>query len=243
MKTLISFILNLAVLTVYANDLFLYETSSPFEMTEVINNKLVEVTPITGKTTTIKNNLSLKTTNNVTYMFPHRVVINHSDVTSVYFTESDVTYDTNTIPNIVKLENSTLILSVTGECYVVNDSENTVMVGTPMANIQFNKSKVFIKSGDKYTHVYNIEGKITVFDSKSRKKKELKEKDYLVITPQISMNPRDAKLTIGGNSFSVKEVDEDEVVHHTKETSILQSKLDNVLFINHNKEVFGIKLK
>lgn len=244
MKLFFSIFLSLAISSTYASNLFLYETYSPVEITEVVDNKVIELPFIVGKTFSIKNSLSIKSTNIVTYMFPHRVAISHNDNTSVYFTDNNTEYDNDfSVPNIVKVKNSSLIASVSGECYLINDSENMVIVGTPMANIQVNNANVFIKSGEKYTHVYVIKGKVTVFDARSKKKKELNEGDYLVITPQISMNPRDAKVTISGNSFSVKEVDDDEKLHHSNQTANLQSKIDNVTFVHYNKEIFGFKLK
>jgi hypothetical protein len=107
----------------------------------------------------------------------------------------------------------------------------------------FNKAKLFIKSADKYTHIYVSEGKCIVQDSKSsKKKKELKEGDYLVVTPQIVMSAKDARVATG-NSFSTKDIEDEEKNYHKKELDMLQSKLDNVLFVNYNNDIFGVKVK
>jgi hypothetical protein len=80
-------------------------------------------------------------------------------------------------------------------------------------------------------------------DGKSSKKKELKEGDYLVITPQVNLSPRSNVGISTGNSFSVKEVDDVEKEIHTKELEKLKNKLDNVLFVSYSTNIFGIKLK
>jgi len=80
-------------------------------------------------------------------------------------------------------------------------------------------------------------------DNKSKKKKELKSGDYLVVTPQVVMNAREASVTKLGNSFSVKEVEDEEKEVHSKELTVLKSKLDNTLFVNHGQNIFGFKLK
>jgi hypothetical protein len=84
---------------------------------------------------------------------------------------------------------------------------------------------------------------VTALDNKSKKKKELKSGDYLVVTPQIIMNAREASVTRLGNSFSVKEVEDEEKEFHSKDLDVLRSKLDNTLFVNLGQNIFGFKLK
>ena len=83
---------------------------------------------------------------------------------------------------------------------------------------------------------------MTVFDNKSKKKKDLNVGDYLVITPQVILSPREAKVTSSGNSFSVKEVEDDEKQAHAKEIELLQVKLKDTLFVNYGQNIFGVKL-
>jgi len=45
-----------------------------------------------------------------------------------------------------------------------------------------------------------------------------------------------------GNSFSIKEVEDTEKEVHVKETQVLTDKLNNVLFINYDANIFGVKL-
>jgi hypothetical protein len=46
-----------------------------------------------------------------------------------------------------------------------------------------------------------------------------------------------------GNSFSIKEVEDEEKEAHTKSIQSLKSKLDNTLFVNYGQNIFGFKLK
>ena len=84
---------------------------------------------------------------------------------------------------------------------------------------------------------------MTVLDNKSKKKKDLKEGDYLVVTPQVILNAREATVTKMGNSFSIKEVEDEEKDAHNKSIQTLKSKLDNTLFVNYGQNIFGFKLK
>ncbi len=147
------------------------------------------------------------------------------------------------MPNVVKVKESSFNFTFDGEIYCVNDTTNVYNIGTAMGFINFGKSKFFAKSGTKYTHVYVVEGTITVLDNKSSKKKELKQGDYLVITPQVNFSPRANTVVVSGNSFSIKEVDDTEKDIHTKELEKLKNKLDNVLFVSYSTNIFGIKLK
>lgn len=230
-----------------ANDLFLYESDKSVEVSEVINNKVNVLENIVGKTYSLTNNLSVvnNTNGSSTYIFPHRIAIQQRESTSVYFNSDDIKYVNDfKLPSVIHVKESSFNLSINGEVYVVSESTNQNVIGTSMVNISFDKAKLFVKSGDKYTQVYIDEGKALVSDSKSsKKKKELKSGDYLVVTPQIVLNARDATVKSSGNSFSIKETDDEELKLHKSSLINLQSKLDNTLFVNYNKNIFGIKLK
>ena len=129
--------------------------------------------------------------------------------TDVYFNGDIITYKNDfNLPEIVKVEDSSFTLSLMGQLYVVSEHTKQSTIGTSMGNIVYEKAKFFVKAGEKYTHVYAVEGKITVLDTKSSKKKELKVGDYLVITPQVNLSPRSNIGITSGNSFSIKEVED-----------------------------------
>ena len=244
MKRLISIFLMAFALC--ANDVFVYDFTGQPELSEVINNKVNNLEILVGKSYNLKNNLSLTTGTNATstYAFPHRIAFTQKESTGVYFTYDDIKYVNDfKLPEVIKVNESLFAPSVNGEVYVISECDKQNVVGTSMANILFSKAKLFIKSADKYTHIYVNEGKCIVQDSKSsKKKKELKEGDYLVVTPQIIMSAKDARVTTG-NSFSVKDIEDEEKSYHKKELDTLQNKLDNVLFVNYNNDIFGVKIK
>lgn len=247
MKKIINLILILGSLTLNADNLFLYDKSNKIEISDIRDNKLSVFTNVIGKTYSLKNSLSVVTDTNANcvYVLPHEIAIQQQEITSVYFTGDIIKYHNDfTIPSVVKIKESLFNLSLNGELYVVSKNTNQNTIGTSMANILFENAKLFIKSGDKYTHVYVVEGKCIVLDSKSsKKKKELKQNDYLVITPQITLSPREGVVKSSGNSFSTKDVEEDEALTHKKQSDDLQSKLDNTLFVNYDTNIFGFKLR
>lgn len=230
-----------------ANELFLYESDESVEISEVINNKVNVLENTVGKTYSLKNNLSIvnNTNGSSTYMFPHRVVVQQRESTSVYFNGDDIKYVNDfKLPSVVQVKESLLNLSINGESYIISENTNQNVIGTSMVNISFDKAKLFVKSGDKYTQLYVDEGNVLVSDSKSsKKKKELKAGDYLVVTPQIVLSARETSVKASGNSFSIKETDEEELKLHKNSLDNIQSKLNNTLFVNYNSNVFGIKLK
>ena len=232
--------------SLFANDLFLYDANEKTELSEVINNKLNILPTVNGQTFTLINGLSITTKTNdyANYMFPQRLAVSQLENTSVFFSQTQTTYENDfKLPNVVKVKESSFNFTFDGEIYCVNDTTNVYNIGTAMGFINFGKSKFFAKSGTKYTHVYVVEGTITVLDNKSSKKKELKQGDYLVITPQVNFSPRANTVAVSGNSFSIKEVDDTEKDIHTKELEKLKNKLDNVLFVSYSTNIFGIKLK
>ena len=239
-------IILLSCMSMFANELFLYDANEKTELSEVIDNKLNLLSTTGGKTFTLSNGLSITTKTNdyANYVFPHKIAVNQLENTSVYFSQTQIVYENDfKLPDIVKVKDSLFNFTFDGEIYCVNATTNVYNIGTAMGFINFGKCKFFAKSGTKYTHVYVVEGTILVLDGKSSKKKQLKEGDYLVITPQVNLSPRSNVGISTGNSFSVKEVDDAEKEIHTKELEKLKNKLDNVLFVSYSTNIFGIKLK
>lgn len=228
-----------------ANDLYLYDTNDQIEITEVINNKLNVLSPIVGKTYTVTNSLNINTTNSsVTYVLPYRIAVFHKENTSTYFNQTSTEYVNDfKLPSVVKVKDAMFNFTVNGELYCVSESTNMNTLLTTLCSVAYSQSTFFVKSNEKFTHLYVVAGTVTVLDNKSKKKKELKSGDYLVVTPQIVMSAREASVTKLGNSFSVKEVEDEEREVHSKELDLLKSKLDNTLFVNYNQNIFGIKLK
>jgi len=235
----------LTAINLYANDLFVYDTNDQVELTEVINNKLNVLPTTVGKTYTITNSLNINTTNSsVSYIVPYRIAVFHKENTSTYFNQTSTEYVNDfKLPDVVKVKDAMFNFTVNGELYCVSESTNVNTLLTSLCSVAFSQSTFFIKSNEKFTHLYVVSGTVTALDNKSKKKKELKSGDYLVVTPQIIMNAREASVTKLGNSFSVKEVEDEEKEVHSKELIILKSKLDNTLFVNYGQNIFGIKLK
>ena len=235
----------LTALNLHANDLYLYDKNNDVEFTEVINNKLNVLPTTIGKTYTITNSLNINTTNSsVSYIAPYRIAILQKENTSTYFNQTSTEYVNDfKLPEVVKVKDAMFNFTLNGELYCVSESTNLNTLLTTLCSVAFSQSTFFVKSNEKFTHVYVVSGNVTVLDNKSKKKKELKSGDYLVVTPQIVMSAREASVTKLGNSFSVKEVEDEEKEVHSKELSTLKSKLDNTLFVNYGQNIFGIKLK
>lgn len=235
----------LMVLSVNANTLFLYDSTEKTELSEVVSGKLSVLSTTVGNTYTLTNGLSIiaGTNQSTSYVFPHKIAVYQKDSTSVYFNQTPIEYNnTFKLPEIVKLKESAFNFTVDGVLYCVSKCPSQTTIGTPLGFITFTNAKLFITSRAKYTHVYVVEGNVTVSDIKSKKKKQLKADDYLVITPQIVLSPREGTISNLGNSFSIKEVEDTEKEIHVKETQVLTDKLNNVLFINYDTNIFGIKL-
>lgn len=234
-----------ATLNLHANDLFLYDNNNNVELTEVINNKLNVLQTATGKTYTITNSLNINTTNSsVSYILPYRIAVFQKENTSTYFNQTSTEYVNDfKLPQIVQVKDAMFNFTSNGELYCISEGTNLNTLLTSLCSVAFTQSSFFVKSNEKYTHLYVVNGTVTVLDNKSKKKKELKAGDYLVVTPQIVMSAREANVTKLGNSFSVKEVEDEEKEVHTKELVTLKSKLDNTLFVNYGQNIFGFKLK
>lgn len=244
MKKLLLLLLNSSL--ILANDLFVFDYAGKLEFSEVVSNKLNVVSVDVGKTYTLANNLSATTGTNsfATFVTPHRIAISQKESSSTFFNQDDIQY-TNAfkLPEVLRVHTSQFNFSFSGETYCVSECTNQNVIATSMANVVFGKSKLFVKSGDKYTHVYVIEGNVRVIDNRSKKKKDLKENDYLVVTPQAALSPREAVTSLNSSAFSMKEVEDDEKNIHKQQTEELQGKLSNTLFVNYQSNIFGIKLK
>jgi len=248
MKKLFSILITTLALTstIFANDLFLYGLAEKVEIAEVVDNKLTVLPTTIGKTYTLHNNLSVTTSTNETaaYVLPYRIAIQQKELSAAYFNATPTEYVNDfKLPEVLKIKDSQFNFSAQGEFYVLSESAKQTTIGTSMSLIVFEKAALFVKAGEKFTHVYVLDGTATVLDSKSsKKKKELKAGDYLVITPQATLSPKETAIRNLGNSFSIKEVEDIEKDAHAAEIKTLQTKLDNVLFVNYGTNIFGIKL-
>ena len=235
----------LSSLSLLANNVMLYDFSGNVGVSEVVDNKLNDKVAVPGITFSLTNGLSIKTETNgvVSYMVPHRIAFAQSEGSAVYFNGDVITYASDSsVPHVVKVKDASFSFSLLGQLYVVSESDKSSTIGTGVGNIAYDKAKLFIKAGEKYTHVYVVEGKAIVYDNKSKKKKDLKEGDYLVITPHVALSPRESTISTSGNSFSVKEVEDEEKQVHIKEIENLERKLKDTIFINYKSNIFGVKL-
>lgn len=235
----------LMVMSVTANDLFLYDSTDKTELSEVVSGKLNILPTTVGKTYTLTNGLSVVagTNQSTSYVFPHKIAVYQKESTSVFFNQTPIEYNnTFKLPEVLKLKESAFNFTVDGVLYCVSKCPSQTTIGTPLGFITFTNAKFFVTSGAKYTHVFVVDGIVTVSDTKSKKKKQLKADDYLVITPQTILSPREGTISNLGNSFSIKEVEDTEKEVHVKEIQTLSDKLNNVLFINYDSSIFGVKL-
>lgn len=247
MMKMIKLLLILGTLTLQADNLFLYDKTNKVEISDIRDNKLNTFISSVGKTYSLKNSLSIITDTNAhcSYVVPHEIAILQREITSVYFSGDNIQYHNDfNMPSVVKVKESLFNLSFNGELYVLSKNTNQNVIGTSMVNISFGKAELFIKSGEKYTQVFVNDGVVTVLDNKSnKKKKELKSGDYLVVTPQIVLNPKESSLKNAGSSFSIKETDNEEIQIHKNTFDNLQNVLNNTLFVNYGTNIFGVKLK
>jgi len=250
MKKIITLFLTICLSTsfAFANDLFLYDTQGTHELSEIENNTLSVLPSTVGKTYSLTKNLSITTSTNgvATVMLPHRIAISQREDSASYYNESDTEYANKfVLPEVINISNHYFNFSSMGQVYVVSESEKQLTIGTSMAMVIFDKAKLYVNSGERFTQVYVVDGLVTVLDNKSsKKKKELKAGDYLVVTPQPMLSPKQMAISQNlGSSFSIRDVEDVEIEIHGKEIEALQTKLDNVIFVNYDKNIFGFKVK
>lgn len=125
MKKLLALLLT--SVSLFANDLYLYDSADKVELGEVIANKLNVLPTVNGKTYTLTNNLSvtISTNGSATYALPYRVAVYQKENSSAYFNETQTEYVNNfSLPEVVKIKDHSLNFSTQGELYVISESEN-----------------------------------------------------------------------------------------------------------------------
>ncbi len=82
-------------MSLFANELFLYDANEKTELSEVVDNKLNLLPTTSGKTFTLSNGLSITTKTNdyANYVFPHQIAVNQLENTSVYFSQTQTVYE------------------------------------------------------------------------------------------------------------------------------------------------------
>lgn len=248
MKNILLTILLTITFNINANELFLYNTKGTPEISEVVQNELIILPTIIGNTYSLKNGLAIVSSTNdyyTEYIFPQKLSIAQLANTQAYFNDYNIVYTNNfKLPQNLYVNKSEFTFSFIGEIYCSSIITNQTIVSTPMANIVFNKSSLFIKSDKKLTHVYIIDGSATVLDSKSKKKKEINTGTYLVVTPKPNMDARGMYgIRNNSNIFSIRELDDNDIKEFIQVKDTLIKNLNNVLFVNYDTNIFGIKIK
>lgn len=251
MKTIYTLLLSLSTLiNSYANDIFIYKNDKNVVGEIVVNNELSEIMLSENTTHSLTNNLSIvtKKDQSMLYALSSKTFIKQDPDTSVYFNEFLIEFENDfKLPEnlIVKKANANFSLS-TGQLYLIQRAENVeTTILTPLANLSFGEAKIFVKSSPEFTTVYVFDGVVYLFENRGNKMYQVANGTAVVVTPAPTIwGPRSP---VGKNhnftDTNLKDLDIGDETIVSDLFSDLQYSFDNTIFINYNKEVFGVKYK
>lgn len=249
MKTLIiSIICTIITLNLYSNDIFIYENAKNVKGEIVETNSVANIDLTENLTYSLKQNLSIitKEEESLLYGLSSKTFIQQEANTSVYFNEFDIEFENDfENPEHLIVKDAIANFSVfEGELYVIQRAENVnTTIMTPLANINFGESKIFIKTSTEYTTVYVFEGVVFLYETKGNKMYQVAKDTVITVSP--------APKTWGvrspiGNNHTFTEYDLNKLEIGTKQDlsdlyKKLQYSFDNTIFVNFGQQIVGIK--
>ena len=125
-----------------------------------------------------------------------------------------------------------------GEAFIITpkySSPNTMCVlQTPLANLELNGGKYFVKASQKFVICYVVEGSVGVFNPKTNKKDTIQ-------TPQMAfIVPFPGEI---GVMVTSKGIDSGELLKQINTLKEIESSKDSVIFAVIDKKIVGIKVK
>lgn len=232
----------------FANDLFVYNNDTNVSGENVVGNELVSTNLVTGKTYSLKDNLSVTTGENqvVIYALSSKTFIQQQANTSIYFNEFPIEFDNNFVnPENVLVKSASPSFSIsTGQVFVLQREENVdATIMTSLALVNFQNAKLFIKTDPKYTAVYVFDGIATILETKGKKAKEITAGNALVVTPSPSfISPKiPPRRYHTMTEATVQDLDIGEEQDINKLFNDLQYSFNNTIFVNYGTNIFGIK--
>lgn len=125
-----------------------------------------------------------------------------------------------------------------GEAFIITpkySSPNTMCVlQTPLANLELNGGKYFVKASQKFVICYVVEGSVGVFNPKTNKKD-------VIETPQMAfIVPFPGEI---GVMVTSKGIDSGELLKQINTLKEIDSSKDSVIFAVIDKKIVGIKVK
>lgn len=233
-----------------SNDIFIYENGKNI-MGEIINtNSVSNINLEENSTYSLKNNLSIvtKVDESILYALSSKTFIQQEPNTSVYFNEFNIEFENDfKKPEHLIVKDAFANFSVfEGELYVIQRAENVnTTILTPLANVNFGESKIFIKTSPEYTTVYVFDGVVYLYETKGNKMYQVAKDTVVTVTP--SPKSWGVRSPIGNNHTFTEYTFDKLQIGSKEEISQLYSKLqysfDNTIFINFGNQIFGVKYK
>ena len=125
-----------------------------------------------------------------------------------------------------------------GEAQFINysyNSPNTMCIlQTPLANLELNGAKCFIKANQKYVICYVVEGRVNIFHPKTNKKEEVNQGQMGFIVPF----PGEQSVMI-----TSKSIEPGEFLKQINSIKDVESSKDSVMFIVIDRKIVGVKIK
>ena len=118
--------------------------------------------------------------------------------------------------------------------YPYNSPNTMCILQTPLANLELNGAKCFVKSNQKFVICYVVEGKVIIIHPKTNKKEEVKQGQMGFVVPF----PGEQTVMI-----TSKSIEPGELLKQINTIKEVESSKDSVMFVVIDREIVGVKVK
>ena len=248
---LYTLLLSMLSLTATAKEFGFINTNGTPLLQNVINNDIVNVRIIIGKTysASLNNyNIITSTNNEVSLKFASDTSIKCNENTSLNIDN----YEQNTIHTTYPQETqytdySCNVSLLSGEVEVINNGivndTNNFYMNTRLACIIFGKGKFVVKSSNTSSTFIVIEGNATVMDTSSRKLYKIKDKDVISFTPRPLLSGKAGEQLRKQSFATTSQLESDDYKVLSTEFNTFQNEQRQYIFVTTDSANKLVKLK
>jgi dimeric dUTPase (all-alpha-NTP-PPase superfamily) len=184
----------------------------------------------------------------VTLFFVNNIIIKLSGDTEFRVDGFNITQkDVEKYPSKTKIESFSMNLALMdGEAYFIVNKTNVndqFILQTPVSNLGLETGKYYIQVTKKSVLVYILEGNLEVYDNVTNKKEVIKSGNAILIHPAVFLSPKQMEMFSDKLVNSVKKVKPEQFKPYVDVVNKLGGITNEVIFINIDTNIFGVKIK
>lgn len=233
--------------------IFVNKVTDGLKYSTFLVDKNVFVTNSLEKFKTYKNEVNTfevttSTNESITLFFSNDTIIKVEPSSEFRIDGYSVTLkDIHTYPSKISVDSYNGGLSLTsGEAYFSIERKSTndqLLLQTSVSNIGLEGGKYYVQSSKQSVMIYVLDGSAEIYDNLTNKKESIKSGNAVLIHPAVTLSPKQKELFADKMTTTVKKATISQFKPHLDIINELETIKSEVIFINIDSKIVGVKVK